>query len=307
MSKFLDYSQVVTPDQLDGALRAASCDAVAHYLSGDFALRIEDPAVVSAIRARGWHQCGISVPTLGGVNGAADAATARDVYGFGAGFQLALDIEPDEFRGNPGAWGAAADAWCDQVRAAGLSPGVYGTDDTVAACGNHADWIWRAKPGQCDPAGPGLDPAFFAGQRAAQCITTTVAGVSVDVDFSQFPIGAQPTPPPPPPPAPIPQEEDDMGDIAYLDAHLELGQQHVLYTDAKGQLIQLYYDETGGDWTSIVVATGLASRAPVTAKVVDNLRQVQLVARLADGRILHAWAPFGAGWTVESRGNPDGA
>ena len=41
MSKFLDYSQVVTPDQLDRALRAAGCDAVAHYLSGNFALRIE--------------------------------------------------------------------------------------------------------------------------------------------------------------------------------------------------------------------------------------------------------------------------
>src|SRR3981081_1983793 len=100
MSKFLDYSQVVTPDQLDRALRAAGCDAVAHYLSGNFALRIEDPAVVQAIRARGWQQCGISVPTLGGVDGAGAAAAALDVYGFGAGFQLALDIEPDEFRSN---------------------------------------------------------------------------------------------------------------------------------------------------------------------------------------------------------------
>jgi hypothetical protein len=97
-----------------------------------------------------------------------------------------------------------------------------------------------------------------------------------------------------------------MGDIAYLDAHLELGQQHVLYTDAKGQLIQLVYDESNGTWMSTVVATGLAPRAPVTARVVDNLHQVQVVARLADGRIMHAVAAFGGSWTVESRGTPDG-
>jgi hypothetical protein len=44
----------------------------------------------------------------------------------------------------------------------------------------------------------------------------------------------------------------------------------------------------------------------VTARVVDSLRQVQLVARMADGRILHAWAAFGGGWSVELRGSPDG-
>ncbi len=188
MGRLADYSDRVTVEQLDGALRAAGCDGVWHYLCGDFARRLEDPAVVAGIRARGWSQGGISVPSLGQVTGSADAARVRAVYGFGGGFRLALDIEPDEFRADPRGWAAAADRWCDQVRAAGLSPGVYGVDITCAACASRADWIWRAKPGMCDPAGPGLDAGFFAGRRIVQCGAGVWGGVSMDVSYSQFAI-----------------------------------------------------------------------------------------------------------------------
>jgi hypothetical protein len=190
MASIVDYSAPTTAAQIDMVLRQGPFDGVFHYLAGDNAFRIEDPTVVQGVRALGWPQLGISVPSLGGVNGAADAARARDVYGFGDGLFYALDIEPAEFAQNPTGWASAADGWCDAVRAAGLSPGVYGTDVTVAACANHADWIWRAIPGMCDPAGPGLDPTFFAGRRAVQCIVNTVVGgLEVDISQSEFSLG----------------------------------------------------------------------------------------------------------------------
>src|SRR5690348_5325084 len=138
--KLADYSQAVTADQLDAALRAGGFEGVFHYVAGSpgWVRRIELPSVVAAIRTRGWPQIGIDIPTLARIDGAAAAARARDVYGFGPGFRLALDIEPSLFEQDRAGWAAAADRWCDQVRAAGLSPGVYGTDATVAACANHA-------------------------------------------------------------------------------------------------------------------------------------------------------------------------
>jgi len=197
--KFADYSQVVTADQLDAALRAGAFEAVCHYLGGDFALRVEDPRIVADIRARNWPQMGIFVPLLGSVNGAADAQGAISTYGVPRGSLHWLDIEPMEFDQDPSGWAAAADRWCDEMRAAQLSPGVYGVDRTVAACGNHADHIWRAVPGECDPAGPGLDPAFFAHRRAVQCDQGVFGGVVMDVNFSEFAVSL-PTPAPTPTP-----------------------------------------------------------------------------------------------------------
>jgi hypothetical protein len=132
MSKIADYSDPVTVEQLDATLRAGGFDGVFHYLAGNFARRIEDASVVAGIRSAGWPQLGISVPTLGAVDGAADTARVSNVYGFGAGFRLVLDIEPIEFDADPAGWSAAADRWCAAVAAAGLSPGVYGVDRTVA-------------------------------------------------------------------------------------------------------------------------------------------------------------------------------
>ena len=189
--KLADYSQVVTADQLDKALRAGGFDGVFHYLAGTpgFALRIEHPAVVSSIRKLGWPQAGIDIPrSPADVDGEATAVRARDVYGCLPGFRIFLDIEPLNFDADRFAWPLAADRWCDQIRAAGMSPGIYGTDDTVAACANHADAIWRAKPGECDPAGPRLDPTFFAGRRAIQCSGGVWGGVEFDVSYSQFSI-----------------------------------------------------------------------------------------------------------------------
>jgi hypothetical protein len=192
--KLADYSDVVTVQQLDAALRAGGFQGVFHYLAGNNARRIEDPAVVAGIRDRGWPQAGISVPTVNAVDGAADARRTREVYRFGDGFQLYLDIEPAEFDADPVRWPAAANRWCDAVRAARLSPGVYGVDRTVSACSDHADRIWRAKPGLCDPAGPGLAPSFFAGRRAVQCdagkFPDAPGGVVMDVSFSQFDLSA---------------------------------------------------------------------------------------------------------------------
>lgn len=193
--KIADYSDEVTGAQLDFALRAGGFEAVMHYLGGAIARRIEDPAVVADIRARGWPQMGIDVPRLQTVDGAAFAARVRSVYGFGDGFGVWLDIEPSEFDADPAGWAAAADRWCDACRAAGLSPGPYGVDRTVAACAGRADRIWRAVPGECDPAavGPqGLNPAFFAGRRAIQCGAGTWGGIPFDISFSQFTVGGGP-------------------------------------------------------------------------------------------------------------------
>ncbi len=96
-----------------------------------------------------------------------------------------------------------------------------------------------------------------------------------------------------------------MGDIAYLDMSAQLGQQQMYWVDASGQLLALVYDAAG--WTGpLVLATGLAPRTPVTVRAVDALKQMQLAARLADGRLLHAWAPYGSGFTTEVHGAADG-
>lgn len=189
VSSFADYSADTNVEQLDAALRAAGVDGVTHYISGLFARRVESPAIVNMMRALLWPQMGISVPTLGTVNGAYDASRARDVYGFPAGSIMWLDIEPTQFRSAPLAWAARADEWCGEVRVAGYVPGVYGTDDTVAACANQADRIWRAKPGMCDPAGPGLADDFFAGRRAVQCRNGVFAGLEMDINYAQFDLG----------------------------------------------------------------------------------------------------------------------
>lgn len=186
MGRIADYSQVVTVEQLDGALRAGGFDAVCHYLGDDFALREEDPAVVAGIRALGWPQLGIFVPSLARVGGAGDAQRALWTYSFPPGSRHLLDVEPDEFAADPAGWAAAAGGWCDAMRAAGLSPGVYGTDATVAACGSRGDFIVRAVPGMCDPAGPGLDPAYFAGARAVQCLQGMWNRVVMDGSVSEF-------------------------------------------------------------------------------------------------------------------------
>lgn len=192
--KLADYSQAVTVDQLDAALRAGAFGGVFHYVHGSFARRLEDPAVVAGIRARGWPQLAIDVPHLVDVDGAA-AARAAIAYGYPAGALLGLDVEAGEFDVDPAGWTAAADRWCPAVRAAGLSPGVYGPDRAVAACGTHAEWIWRARPGMCDPAGEGLAPGFFAGHRIVQCDAGLFGGVELDVNYSQFTMeGAMLTP-----------------------------------------------------------------------------------------------------------------
>lgn len=199
MSKLADYSQTVTVDQLDAALRAGGFEGVFHYLAGTpgFALRIEDPAIVEGIRARGWPQAGIDIPRDPiNVDGAGTGVRARDAYGCPPGTEIYLDIEPARFAIDPASWPRAADGWCDAIRETGFVPGVYGTDATIAACANHADRIWRASSGPppagpgCDPAGPGLAATFFAGNRIVQCGSGVWGGVEFDVSFSQFILGA---------------------------------------------------------------------------------------------------------------------
>lgn len=186
--KLADYSQVVTVDELDGALHAGGFDGVFHYLGDDFAFREEDPLIVAGIRARGWAQGGIFVPSLARVAGAGDAQRQLSTYGYPVGSVAVLDIEPIEFDQDPVDWANAADGWCVAIRAAGLRPWVYGVDRTVAACGNGADAIMRAVPGMCDPAAPGpqgLNPAFKPGQRAVQCDQGVWNGVSMDSSISE--------------------------------------------------------------------------------------------------------------------------
>jgi len=190
--RLADYSSEVTVDQLDAALRAGGFEGVFHYTSGGFAQRLELPAVVAGIRERGWPQLAIDVPHLAQVDGAA-AARAAIAYGYPAGARLALDVEAAEFDADPAGWRAAADRWCPAVRAAGLRPGVYGPDRALAACANWADWIWRARPDMCDPAGPGLAAGFFAGERVVQCGAALFAGVEMDINFSQFTVEGEMT------------------------------------------------------------------------------------------------------------------
>lgn len=183
--RLADYSQVVTPDQLDFALRAGGFDGVWHYTSGLFARRREDPAVVAEIRLRGWPQGAIDVPTLGTCSGV-DAAGHAVEYGYPPGSVILLDVEPAEFKANPGLWAAAAARWCDWIRDVGFTPAVYGTDATLDACGKQAELVVRARPGMCDPAGPGLQLPVLAGHRAVQCEEGTWAGVTMDVTYSEF-------------------------------------------------------------------------------------------------------------------------
>lgn len=186
--KLADYSQAVTADELDAALRAGQFDGVWHYTSGSFALRIESPDVVAAIRARGWPQGAIDVPRLQDVDGRWAAATARR-YGYPDQAVLMLDVEPDEFRSDPESWVQAGERWCDDVRASGLTPCGYGTDVTVAACFTRAEVIVRAVPGMCDPDGPGLAASFLTGHRGVQCANGTWAGVEMDVTYTEFDLG----------------------------------------------------------------------------------------------------------------------
>lgn len=266
-----DYSQAVTADQLDAALRAVGAQAVMHYLGGDFARRLELPSVVAEIRRRGWAQGGIFVPHLASVDGQADADCARTVYGFGAGARLVLDIEPEEFRADPRGWAAAADRWCPAVRAAGYLPGVYGVDDTLASCANHADWIWRAVPGECDPAGPGLAAGFFGGARMVQCRAGVWAGVEMDVSLAQFDLRAAA-----PAPAPsrrrsdvITTERPDHTGTDYFVAMPNGVMRHlVLLTDGSDP----YDDVVPGTWS-----------APVKATWAPDMSSLQLLGLSVDG------------------------
>jgi GH25 family lysozyme M1 (1,4-beta-N-acetylmuramidase) len=229
----------------------------------------------------------------------------------------------------------AAQPWIfahDAESAGGSAAWCYGFLDTVSSRIGYSCWfysfaswiatrgvaatnrpLWIAWPNPGDPPNEGW-PAITAVQYGSRPFS--IGAVDADRFLGDLPTllilagsgGAAPAPvPAPPPPAPPPpQEEDDMGDLAYLDTHLELGQQHVLYVDAKGRLIQMVYDEASGTWASLVLTTGLAPRAPVTARVVDSLKQVQLLARAADGRVMHGCAAFGGSFQVELRGEADG-
>lgn len=242
MLKLADYSQEVTDAQLDQALRDGAFDAVFHYLGGNFALHIETTEVVTGIRSRNWPQMGIFVPTLNAVNGPTDAQTALTTYSFPLFSRHFLDIEPDEFNSNKQAWPTAANQWCDAIRSAGLSPGIYGTPDTVAACGNHADAIWIAEPDQCDPTLAPLDPMFFAGRRAIQCSTLVVGGVDFDVSFGQFPIGGTK-------PMTVSAKRPDGGTDYYT-----LVGQTVTHTVANFDGIVTFRDTPPGTWTTLLFA-----------------------------------------------------
>lgn len=187
LQRIADYSQEVTVDGLDLALRLGGFYGVWHYLSGNYARRWEDPKVVIGIRARGWPQGGISVPrNPASVNGPVDADRAMNLYGLPRGSLYALDIEPGVFDLDPAGWERAANGWCDVVAMVGYVPVVYGVDRTVARCANHAQRIWRAKPGQADPEGPGLDPEFFAGRRMSQYDSEVWNGITFDGNECDF-------------------------------------------------------------------------------------------------------------------------
>lgn len=226
-SELADYSDQVTVPQLDSALRQLGFDGgVWHYIHGNFAFRIETPDVVNGIRALGWAQGGIDVPTLDTVSGVSMAAAAR-AYGFPSGAKMLLDIEPVEFNAAPAFWQAAADAWCDDIRHEGYVPVVYGTDTTLLVCASHADFILRAVPGDCDPTSPGLPgaaqlpPSFFAGRRANQCTVAAANGVSFDVSVSEFTLSV--------PPAVVPGALEDTAMVVHFmlpdgtEATFELG------------------------------------------------------------------------------------
>jgi hypothetical protein len=145
--------------------------------------------------------------------------------------------------------------------------------------------------------------------RHRECANASTAcpdALDIDRIIATAAAGPQPAPAPLPPP-PLPQPEDsDMGDIAYLDASVELGQQQFFWVDAKGQLNQQVYDSAKNAWTEVVVATGLVPRAPVTASISPGLKQVHAFARLEDGRVLQAVSGFGQGWATFEMGQADG-
>ncbi len=136
--------------------------------------------------------------------------------------------------------------------------------------------------------------------------THTLWGHSVDSLWldDRFLTPVDPPPLPVPLPPPPPKENPDMSDVAYLDMQLQLGQQQIFWVDAAGNLLQRVYNGQG--WSSLTLATGLAPRTPVTVVAADDIRQTHVVARMADGTILHAVAPYSGSFVTEIHGAADG-
>src|SRR5579859_155703 len=197
--KFLDAAYPGSVRQFLGAIAAANAKygdvtGAAFYLGGDNALHPWDVAMTEAFLATPPEQgMAIYVPALdhsGSADGQDAVAEARR-YGLPAGFKVCVDIEPSNFnRAGLSFSKTYADEWCDVVRAAGYSPGPYGTPATVADCADHADYIWVARPGQPDPTQVGLNPAFFAGKRAVQWGQEVFNGISCDISTSEFGLSA---------------------------------------------------------------------------------------------------------------------
>jgi hypothetical protein len=304
--KAADYSQVVTAAELDAALRSGGFQSVWHYVGDDFALREEDPNVVADIRSRGWPQGGIFVVRApSSVNAAADVQRAR-AYGFPPGSKLALDVEPSVFDQDRTGWARACDAWAPGIRAGGYLAVIYGVDRTVAACGNQMDYLWRAVPGECDPAGPGLDPAWKPGVRMIQCGSGVFSGVSMDISYSQFSLAAAA-----PPPAPsLPQEDNDMASVARIRV-ANSGNSWVQFwpwVDDQGRLMLCWYEEDNGTMAGPAqLATGLEPHADIRSTYDVESRQVHFSGRGKDGRPVDVWSVVDQGWNVQMLGSADTA
>jgi|SRR5579859_4233475 len=194
---FPDGANDRSADPILTVLKANNLHGFSFYIGGDICLHAWPKPIVDAIRAQ-YPGMAIHVPDLDTGDGAEAVALAQ-AYGLPAGYFIALDIEPGIYRskGTPQAAASFSDPWCDAVRAAGFVPVVYGTAETVAACANHADYIWITDPGQPNPATPGLPPsqvgiiladAFFAVRRAIQYDQLVLNGITVDINNSQFPL-----------------------------------------------------------------------------------------------------------------------
>lgn len=280
MIKFLDAE--LADDNAQGfiaALQQEQAQAFAFYLGGDDTAHVWPVPVVEQVRRAGFQAKGIWLPRgLAQRSGADDGAIAAQLarsYGLWA-WRLVFDLEPAVYDADPAAAVAYAGAWAPAVRAAGLSPELYGAPPAIEACWPGYDVVWGAVPG--DAAW-----TFRAVPSAVQYGSGSAAGVSYDVSLGDFPF----TPP-------------GGGHMRFV---LWNGVQQLFRIEPGGTLVQAW--TTGdGRWQEQDLGVGYLPGSLEVQRTMnpdESPNQLHLFAQRQDGSVAHFWQVAGApSWSTES-------